>query len=81
MNRVNAPVPQQSSDKSGPAACGAARDPPVPDGRNVRKGIPKALEGRPPAHAVGPAHRGQGLAVRAVRVMAAYAFEQLGAEQ
>lgn len=32
-------------------------------------------------YAVGPAHRGQGLAARAVRVMAAYAFEQLGAEQ
>ncbi|MFD4376745.1 GNAT family N-acetyltransferase [Streptomyces sp. NPDC058486] len=32
-------------------------------------------------YAVGPAHRGQGLAVRAVRVMAAYAFEELGMEQ
>ncbi|MFJ1600134.1 GNAT family N-acetyltransferase [Streptomyces sp. NPDC088261] len=32
-------------------------------------------------YAVGPAHRGQGLAARAVRVMAAYAFEQLGVEQ
>jgi RimJ/RimL family protein N-acetyltransferase len=32
-------------------------------------------------YAVGPAHRGLGLAVRAVRVMAAYAFEQLAAEQ
>ncbi|MFJ2649028.1 GNAT family N-acetyltransferase [Streptomyces sp. NPDC087420] len=32
-------------------------------------------------YAIGPAHRGQGLAARAVRVMAAYAFEQLGAEQ
>ncbi|GAA2390286.1 hypothetical protein GCM10010420_12500 [Streptomyces glaucosporus] len=32
-------------------------------------------------YAVGPAHRGQGLAVRAVRVMAAYAFERLGVGQ
>lgn len=32
-------------------------------------------------YAVGPAHRGQGLAARAVRIMAAYAFEQLGLER
>ncbi|MFF4845214.1 GNAT family N-acetyltransferase [Streptomyces collinus] len=32
-------------------------------------------------YAIGPAHRGQGLAARAVRVMAGYAFEQLGARQ
>ncbi|WP_283990830.1 GNAT family N-acetyltransferase [Streptomyces sp. 549] len=32
-------------------------------------------------YAVGPAYRGRGLAARAVRVMAAYAFEQLGVEQ
>lgn len=32
-------------------------------------------------YVIGPAHRGQGLAARAVRVMAAYAFEQLGAGQ
>ncbi|WP_282693926.1 GNAT family N-acetyltransferase [Streptomyces sp. CC208A] len=32
-------------------------------------------------YAVGPAHRGQGLAVRAVRLMAGYAFEELGVEQ
>ncbi|WUH92533.1 GNAT family N-acetyltransferase [Streptomyces sp. NBC_00433] len=38
-------------------------------------------EGTEIGYAVGPAHRGRGLAVRAVRVMAAYAFEQLGAEQ
>jgi RimJ/RimL family protein N-acetyltransferase len=39
----------------------------------------RAPEGTELGYAVGPAHRGQGLAVRAVRVMAAYAFEQLGA--
>lgn len=38
-------------------------------------------EGTELGYAVGPAYRGQGLAARAVRVMAAYAFEQLGAEQ
>ncbi|MEV6103683.1 GNAT family N-acetyltransferase [Streptomyces sp. NPDC051940] len=32
-------------------------------------------------YAVGPAHRGQGLAARAVRVMTAYAFAELGADQ
>ncbi|MEU2774193.1 GNAT family N-acetyltransferase [Streptomyces sp. NPDC007162] len=37
-----------------------------------------APEGAEIGYAIGPAHRGQGLAVRAVRVMAAYAFEQLG---
>ncbi|MFG1805134.1 GNAT family N-acetyltransferase [Streptomyces sp. NPDC049040] len=41
----------------------------------------RAPEGTELGYAVGPAHRGQGLAVRAVRVMAAYAFEQLGADQ
>jgi RimJ/RimL family protein N-acetyltransferase len=41
----------------------------------------RAPEGTELGYAVGPAHRGQGLAVRAVRVMAAYAFEELGAEQ
>ncbi|MGV9245470.1 GNAT family N-acetyltransferase [Streptomyces sp. NPDC003710] len=41
----------------------------------------RAPEGTELGYAVGPAHRGQGLAARAVRVMAAYAFEQLGAEQ
>ncbi len=41
----------------------------------------RAPEGTELGYAVGPAHRGQGLAVRAVGVMAAYAFEQLGAEQ
>ncbi|MFK0258222.1 GNAT family N-acetyltransferase [Streptomyces sp. NPDC090445] len=41
----------------------------------------RAPEGTEIGYAVGPAHRGQGLAVRAVRVMAPYAFEQLGAEQ
>ncbi|MFF5703757.1 GNAT family N-acetyltransferase [Streptomyces sp. NPDC012794] len=41
----------------------------------------RAPEGMEIGYAVGPAHRGRGLAARAVRVMAAYAFEQLGAEQ
>lgn len=41
----------------------------------------RAPEGTEIGYAVGPAHRGQALAARAVRVMAAYAFEQLGVEQ
>ncbi|MBT2529939.1 GNAT family N-acetyltransferase [Streptomyces sp. ISL-99] len=41
----------------------------------------RAPEGTELGYAVGPVHRGQGLAARAVRVMAAYAFDQLGAEQ
>ncbi|MEU9037405.1 GNAT family N-acetyltransferase [Streptomyces sp. NPDC048352] len=41
----------------------------------------RAPEGMEIGYAVGPAHRGQGLAVRAVRLMAAYAFEHLGAER
>ncbi|MGW7100032.1 GNAT family N-acetyltransferase [Streptomyces sp. NPDC054838] len=41
----------------------------------------RAPEGTELGYAVGPAHRGQGLAARAVRVLAAYAFEQLGAGQ
>lgn len=41
----------------------------------------RAPEGTEIGYAVGPAHRGQGLAARAVRLMAAYAFGQLGAEQ
>ncbi|MEV5971871.1 GNAT family N-acetyltransferase [Streptomyces sp. NPDC051921] len=41
----------------------------------------RAPEGTEIGYAVGPAHRGQGLAARAVRAMAAYAFEELGAEQ
>lgn len=41
----------------------------------------RAPEGAEIGYAVGPAHRGQGLASRAVRVMARYAFEKLGAEQ
>ncbi|MEE4546153.1 GNAT family N-acetyltransferase [Streptomyces sp. V4-01] len=40
-----------------------------------------APEGTELGYAVGPAHRGQGLAARAVRVMAGYAFEQLGVGQ
>ncbi|MEU9029512.1 GNAT family N-acetyltransferase [Streptomyces sp. NPDC048383] len=43
--------------------------------------LKRAPEGTELGYAVGPAHRGQGLAARAVRVMAAYAFEELGAEQ
>ncbi|MFD6876700.1 MULTISPECIES: GNAT family N-acetyltransferase [unclassified Streptomyces] len=39
--------------------------------------LKRAPEGTELGYAVGPAHRGQGLAARAVRVMAAYAFEQL----
>ncbi|MGW1836432.1 GNAT family N-acetyltransferase [Streptomyces sp. NPDC002067] len=41
----------------------------------------RAPEGTELGYAVGPAHRGQGLAARAVRVMAGYAFEELGVEQ
>ncbi|MEU0398302.1 GNAT family N-acetyltransferase [Streptomyces sp. NPDC006208] len=41
----------------------------------------RAPEGTEIGYAVGPAHRGRGLAARAVRVMSAYAFEQLGVEQ
>ncbi len=41
----------------------------------------RAPEGTEIGYAVGPAHRGRGLASRAVRVMAAYAFGELGAEQ
>ncbi|MBM7438052.1 GNAT family N-acetyltransferase [Streptomyces sp. HB132] len=41
----------------------------------------RAPEGMEIGYAVGPAHRGQALASRAVRVMAAYAFEQLGVDQ
>ena len=41
----------------------------------------RAPEGTEIGYAVGPAHRGQALAARAVRVMAAYAFEQLSVEQ
>ncbi|MGK5447711.1 GNAT family N-acetyltransferase [Streptomyces radiopugnans] len=41
----------------------------------------RAPEGTEIGYAVGPAHRGRGLAARAVRVMAAYAFERLGAER
>ncbi|MFJ2825583.1 GNAT family N-acetyltransferase [Streptomyces toxytricini] len=41
----------------------------------------RAPEGTEIGYAVGPAHRGQGLAARAVRVVAAYAFEELGVER
>lgn len=41
----------------------------------------RAPEGTELGYAVGPAHRGQGLAGRAVRVMAAYAFEELGVDR
>jgi RimJ/RimL family protein N-acetyltransferase len=41
----------------------------------------RAPEGTELGYVVGPTHRGQGLAARAVLVMAAYAFEELGAGQ
>ncbi|MCM2412505.1 GNAT family N-acetyltransferase [Streptomyces sp. RKAG290] len=41
----------------------------------------RAPEGTEIGYVIGPAHRGQGLAARAVRVIAAYAFEQLDVEQ
>ncbi|MEU1125114.1 GNAT family N-acetyltransferase [Streptomyces sp. NPDC005899] len=41
----------------------------------------RSPEGTELGYAVGPAHRGRGLAARAVRVMAAYAFEQLDVGQ
>ncbi|MFI0999436.1 GNAT family N-acetyltransferase [Streptomyces galbus] len=41
----------------------------------------RAPEGTELGYAIGPAHRGQALAVRAVRVMTAYAFEELGADR
>lgn len=41
----------------------------------------RAPEGTEIGYAVGPAHRGQGLALRAVRVMVGYAFEELGADR
>ncbi|MCX5398283.1 GNAT family N-acetyltransferase [Streptomyces sp. NBC_00102] len=41
----------------------------------------RSPEGMEIGYAIGPAHRGRGLAPRAVRLMAAYAFEELGAEQ
>ncbi|MFK0219287.1 GNAT family N-acetyltransferase [Streptomyces vinaceus] len=41
----------------------------------------RAPAGTELGYAVGPAHRGRGLAARAVRVMAAYAFEQLGVDR
>ncbi|MDX3076271.1 GNAT family N-acetyltransferase [Streptomyces sp. NPDC088354] len=41
----------------------------------------RAPEGAEVGYVIGPAHRGQGLAVRAVRVMTAYAFGQLGVRQ
>ncbi|MFE2294827.1 GNAT family N-acetyltransferase [Streptomyces sp. NPDC059452] len=43
--------------------------------------LQRAPGGTEIGYAVGPAHRGQGLASRAVRVMARYAFEELGSEQ
>ncbi|MFI6148677.1 GNAT family N-acetyltransferase [Streptomyces sp. NPDC051109] len=41
----------------------------------------RAPEGTELGYAVGPAHRGRGLAARAVRLMAAYAFDELGVDQ
>ncbi|MFI8320071.1 GNAT family N-acetyltransferase [Streptomyces sp. NPDC085529] len=50
----------------------------APLGEGMLRRIPGGVE---LGYAVGPAHRGQGLAARAVRVMAAYAVEELGAER
>jgi RimJ/RimL family protein N-acetyltransferase len=50
----------------------------APLGEAMLRRAPDAME---IGYAVGPAHRGQGLAVRAVRVMTAYAFDRLGAER
>ncbi|KUO06972.1 GNAT family N-acetyltransferase [Streptomyces sp. DSM 15324] len=41
----------------------------------------RASEGMELGYAIGPAHRGRGLAARAVRVMTSYAFEELDARQ
>ncbi|MGW0855863.1 GNAT family N-acetyltransferase [Streptomyces sp. NPDC002690] len=41
----------------------------------------RAPEGTEIGYAIGPAHRGRGLAPRAVLLMAAYAFGELGAER
>ncbi|QNP67099.1 GNAT family N-acetyltransferase [Streptomyces genisteinicus] len=41
----------------------------------------RSPEGTELGYAVGPAHRGRGLAARAVHVMAGYAFAELGAER
>ncbi|MFE2477092.1 GNAT family N-acetyltransferase [Streptomyces sp. NPDC059389] len=43
--------------------------------------LKRAPEGTELGYAVGPAHRGRGLAARAVAVMAAYAFEELGVDR
>ncbi|MFI1647498.1 GNAT family N-acetyltransferase [Streptomyces avidinii] len=43
--------------------------------------LKRAPEGTELGYALGPAHRGRGLAARAVRLMAAYAFEQLGVDR
>ncbi|CAM5688171.1 GNAT family N-acetyltransferase [Streptomyces fumanus] len=48
----------------------------APLGEVMLRRTPDAME---IGYAVGPAHRGQGLAVRAVRLMTAYAFDQLDA--
>ncbi|MFB7829232.1 GNAT family N-acetyltransferase [Streptomyces hydrogenans] len=50
----------------------------APLGEVMLRRLPDGVE---LGYAVGPAHRGQGLAVRAVRVMAAYAFEELEVER
>jgi RimJ/RimL family protein N-acetyltransferase len=50
----------------------------APLGEVMLRRTPDAME---IGYAIGPAHRGQGLAVRAVRVMTAYAFDELGADR
>lgn len=47
----------------------------APLGEAMLRRVPDGVE---LGYAVGPAHRGRGLAGRAVRVLATYAFEQLG---
>ncbi|MEU8779621.1 GNAT family N-acetyltransferase [Streptomyces sp. NPDC048606] len=43
--------------------------------------LKRAPEGTELGYALGPAHRGKGLAAGAVRLMAAYAFERLGVDR
>ncbi|MFE9040461.1 GNAT family N-acetyltransferase [Streptomyces sp. NPDC012421] len=50
----------------------------APLGEGMLRRVPGGVE---LGYAVGPAHRGQGLAARAVRVMAAFARAELGAER
>ncbi|MFE2378055.1 GNAT family N-acetyltransferase [Streptomyces sp. NPDC059398] len=49
-----------------------------PLGEVMLRRVPRGAE---IGYVIGPAHRGQGLAARAVRLMSAYAFDQLGVGQ